>query len=208
MMGSSMRTNQVFVFVTVVSFVVPGTLVLPTIATAQDQFDAGAHVAITRSSEFDATDTGFGGRVGWRVLQAIGAEAELTFYPRGFPSSDGAFSSSRIEGLFGVTVGPRRGRVRPFGKLRPGFVAFRGEPIVCPLIFPPLLSCALNGRTVFAFDVGGGIEVNMGTRSLVRFDASDRLLKYPGPSFRDGRMEQDDFFGHDLRISAGAGVRF
>ena len=191
-----------------VSFVVLGIFVFPTAAIAQDRFDASAQVAIARSSTFDATDTGFGGRVGWRVLDPLGAEAELTFYPRGFPSSNSAFSTSRIEGLFGVTVGPRLGAVRPFGKLRPGFVAFRGEPIVCPLIFPPPLSCALNGRTVFALDVGGGIEINIGIRSRVRLDASDRLLKYPGPSFRDGRIEQDDFSGHDLRISAGAGVRF
>jgi hypothetical protein len=194
-----------FFFVLFVFFAVH--FALPAAATAQGRFEAGAHLAITRSSEFASTDTGFGGRFGWRVLDPIGAEAELTFYPRAFPNDNG-FSSRRIEALFGITVGPRVGRIRPFGKLRPGFVTFRGEPVACILIFPPPLSCALNGRTVLALDVGGGIEIDAGTRALVRIDAGDRLLKYPGPSFSGGRIEQDDFFGHDLRISMGAGVRF
>jgi hypothetical protein len=184
-------------------------LVFPPAASAQERYDAGAHVAIARSSAFDTTDTGFGGRFGWRAFDALGAEAEMTFYPREFPSRGSAFSSSRIEGLFGLTVGPRIARLRPFAKLRPGFVKFRGQPTVCILIFPPPLSCELDGRTVFALDVGGGVELFITRRTAVRIDAGDRLVKYPGPSFRPGiGVSPNDFYSHDFRFSAGAGVRF
>jgi hypothetical protein len=144
-------------------------------------------------------------------LDFVAAEAEMNVYPRTFPASRStAFSSGRVEGLFGVTAVPRFARVRPFAKLRPGFVRFRGRTIACILIFPPPLSCQLaEGRTVFALDLGGGVEVFAGSRTFVRIDAGDRMLKYPGPSFRPrARTAQDAFFSHDLRMSAGAGVRF
>jgi hypothetical protein len=193
------------------SFVVVCVVVLPATTTrAQDRFEAGAQVAIARSGEFEATDTGFGGRLAWRALDFLAAEAEMNVYPRTFPASRRtSFSSGRLEGLFGVTAGPRFARVRPFAKLRPGFVRFRGHTIACILIFPPPLACQLAaGRTVFALDVGGGVELSAGPRTFVRIDAGDRVLTYPGPSFRNGRVTQQSFFSHDLRLSAGAGLRF
>jgi hypothetical protein len=183
-------------------------LIVPATAIAQERFDAGAHIAVARSSEFDDTDTGIGGRFSWHPASLVSAEAEMTFYPASFPNSNG-FSRSRIEGLFGVTVGPRLAGVRPFARLRPGFLTFRGQPVVCILIFPPPLSCELaGGRTVFALDLGGGVEVFPGGRGVIRVDVGDRILKYPGPSFRNGRATQDSFYSHDFRVSAGAGVRF
>ena len=179
-------------------------------AWAQGRREIGAHVAVARSSEFDATDVGAGGRFSWRPLDLVGADAEINFYPRTFPADRRfSFSSGRIEGLFGVTAGPRLARMRPFVKLRPGFVSYRGQPTVCILIFPPPLTCQLaTGRTVFALDVGGGVELFTASRTFVRIDAGDRMLKYPGPSFRRGRVAQDDFFSHDFSVSAGAGVTF
>lgn len=177
-------------------------------AVAQERFDIGAHVAVARSSEFDDTDTGIGGRLSWHPVALIGAEAEMTVYPASFPNANG-FSRSRIEGLFGVTAGPRLGGVRPFVRLRPGLLTFRGQSVVCILIFPPPLSCELaRGRTLFALDLGGGVELFPASRAVIRADIGDRIVKYPGPSFRNGRVSQDSFYSHDFRLSAGAGVRF
>ena len=132
----------------------------------------------------------------------------MTVYPASFPNANG-FSRRRIEGLFGVTVGPRLPGVRPFARVRPGFLTFRGQPVVCILIFPPPLSCELaTGRTLFALDLGGGVELLPARRAVIRADVGDRILKYPGPSFRNGRVAQDSFYGHDFRVSLGAGMRF
>jgi hypothetical protein len=194
-----------------VSFVVSYVFVLSTVAArAQDRLEAGAQIVAAHSGEFDSNDIGIGGRFSWKPTNLIGAEAEMNVYPRRFPANrSAAFSRGRIEGLFGATVGPWLGSIRPFAKLRPGFVTFRGNTIACILIFPPPLSCQLAaGRTVFALDIGGGIELLAGPRTLIRVDAGDRLMKYPGPSFRDGRVAQNDFFSHDFRMSAGAGVKF
>jgi len=182
-------------------------LIVPATVVAQERFDAAAHIAVARSSEFDDTDTGVGGRFSWHPTALVGVDAEMTVYPASFPNANG-FSRSRIEGLFGATIGPRLAGVRPFARLRPGFLTFRGQPVVCILIFPPPLSCQLDGRTVFALDLGGGVELFPAGRAVVRVDVGDRLLKYPGPSFRGGRATQDSFYSHDFRLAAGAGVRF
>jgi hypothetical protein len=194
---------RVVIFVVVIVFVSSSDE-----AAAQGRFEIGAQVVSIRSREFDRADTGIGGRFSWHPIDVIGAEAEMTFDSGDFPDRS-PFSRSRAEGLFGVTVGPRFGRARPFLKIRPGFLTFHGQPVVCILIFPPPLACVLaTGRTVFALDAGGGVELSAGRRTFIRIDGGDRVLKYPGPSFRNGRATQQSFFSHDVRVSAGAGVRF
>ncbi len=187
--------------------------VWPAVAIAQSsdaRAELGIHLTSVRSSEFDRSDTGVGGRLSWYPAGIIGLEGELTIYPGDFPDAP-AFSRSRLEGLFGVTVGVSVNRVRPFARIRPGFVTFREapQPFACILIFPPPLACALSGGdTLFALDIGGGVEMFTTRRTFLRVDAGDRLLRYPGPVFRDGTAEENGFFSHDFRFAVGGGLRF
>ena len=171
------------------------------------RFELGIQAPSAISSEFDDTDVGIGGRVAWYPVGILGMEAEINAYPK-----DLVFTRGRAEGLFGVTVGPRFDRVRPFAKLRSGFlrVGEAPRPFACILIYPPPLSCELAfGRTLAAFDLGGGVEVSTTQTTFVRMEAGDRLVKYPGPAIDHNRMVQDDsFFGHDIRFAVGAGLRF
>jgi hypothetical protein len=187
--------------------------VWPAVAMAQSsdaRAELGIHLTSVRSSEFDRSDTGVGGRLSWYPAGLIGLEGELTIYPGDFPDAP-AFSRSRLEGLFGVTVGVSVNRVRPFARIRPGFVTFREapQPFACILIFPPPLACALSGGdTLLALDIGGGVEVFTTRRTVLRVDAGDRLLRYPGPVFRDGTAVENGFFSHDFRFAVGGGLRF
>ncbi|HXV59713.1 MAG TPA: outer membrane beta-barrel protein [Vicinamibacteria bacterium] len=166
----------------------------------------------TFQHELDTTDLGFGGRIGYRATPLLGIEGELSFYPGDVPERV-TFTRSRLEGLFGITVGPRFNRFSVFGKARPGFVRFAGahEPIPCILIFPPPLSCVLaEGRTVFALDLGGGIELYPTERSLVRVDLSNLLLRYPAPAINRDReaVTEDSFWGGNLKLTFSMGLRF
>jgi hypothetical protein len=180
--------------------------------TGEYDFQIGLQFEGAVSSEFDSTDIGVGGRISWHPTSFLGAEAQLDLFPSGFPDGGVAFSRRRVEGLFGVTLGPHFGGIRPFAKVRPGFVTFSeaSEPIACILIFPPPLSCTLaSGATVFALDVGGGVELSVGNRTFVRLDAGDRLVRYPGPALDSDRQAREDaFFSHDFRFAIGGGVRF
>lgn len=179
--------------------------------TGESRFMAGAHLATAASSEFDETDVGAGARVVWQPGPLLGIEGELTFYP-GDLGDAVAFSADRVEGLFGVTVGPRLGRARPFAKLRPGFLTFgeAPEPIACIAIFPPPLNCQIaGGQTLFALDVGGGVEWAVSERTIVRVDAGDRAVRYPSPVIdHGGAVRNSGFFGHDFRLTFGAALRF
>jgi hypothetical protein len=179
--------------------------------TDERNVQLGVNLSAVSSGEFDSTDLGVGGRVSWHPVDLLGAEAEVTFYPSDF-ADEPAFSSSRLEGLFGVTIGPRIGRLRPFAKLRPGFVRFAEapEPFPCILIFPPPLRCQLAaGETVLALDIGAGIEFLMTERAFARVDVGDRAVRFPGLVLdSDGTQREDAFFSHDFRFQLGGGLRF
>ncbi|OFW47476.1 MAG: hypothetical protein A3J29_17215 [Acidobacteria bacterium RIFCSPLOWO2_12_FULL_67_14b] len=182
----------------------------PASAQTSSSFQVAAQVAVARSGEFESSEFGFGGRLAWTPNSLVGFESEITVYPAEFPNGF-AFSGSRIEGLFGLTAGPRLGGLRPFARLRAGFLHYSGKPIACVAIFPPPLNCLLAaGGNRPIVDLGGGVELFTGARTFIRADAGDRMVRYPGPSFVGGLRRRRDtgFFGHDLRVAIGAGFRF
>ncbi|HZM61869.1 MAG TPA: hypothetical protein VFB85_18800 [Vicinamibacterales bacterium] len=182
----------------------------PAAAQSGRRFEVGVQFVAAASEEFD-TDPGVGVGLSWRPGALWSAEGEIAFYPTGLPQQS-QFSRSRIEGLFGVGVGPLVGRVRPFARARAGFLTYRerSEPFPCIAIFPPPLACVLaGGRTIPAFDVGGGIAIYPTERTFIRVDLSDRFLRYPGPTFDlSGDIRDESFFSDDIRFAVGGGVRF
>ena len=185
-------------------------VLVPTSAVAQS-FEAGAHFSSARWSEFEGSDNGFGARLTWHASSLVGVDAELTWYPSDFTEGI-AFTRSRVEGLFGATIGPRLNRVRPFAKVAGGFLDVGATPgaFACIAIFPPPLACQLaGGDTLPAFEIGGGISADMTDRTFVRVDITDRMLRYPGPTIdSDFQVRDEGYFGHALRLTLGAGFKF
>jgi hypothetical protein len=65
-----------------------------------------------------------------------------------------------------------------------GLAARRDAPFSCVATFPPPLSCTLaGGRTLFALNAGGGVELFPSPRTVFRATISDRIVRYPGPAF-------------------------
>jgi len=184
----------------------------PAAAQPSQRVEAGVQVVAASMPGFEGSDVGVGGRLAWHTDDVLSFEGELTLFPGEYPDRGLGFSRRRVEGLFGLTAGLPFGRVRPFAKFRAGFldVGPAGQALPCILIFPPPLSCTLAaGRTLPAFDVGGGAQVDVTPRTFIRVEAGDRMLKYPGPAIDATGVRQDEsFYGHGLRFSSGAGVRF
>ena len=176
------------------------------------RFAASGHLASSQWSEFDGTDIGGGGRLTFMPTPTIGVDADVTWYPGEFPPDGIPFTGNRVEGLFGLTAGPRLAGFRPFAKAAAGFmkVSESSQPTVCIAIFPPPLACLMAaGPTMAAFEFGGGVELLPTGRALLRIDITDRVLKYPGPSLRANFETNDEgFWGHALRFTIGAGWRF
>lgn len=188
-------------------------IVMPCRAAAQSEgrpISLGVVVAQVASSEFDTTEVGVGLQFAWHPTPLVGAELEVVVHAADM--GDDAFSSGRVETLFGITVGPRMGRWRPFAKLRPGILRFweSPEPLVCIAIFPLPVRCTLaSGRTAVALDVGGGLELSPSGRTFLRLDAGRRLVSFPGP-IRDssGKPREKGFFTRDVRVAFGGGMKF
>ncbi|HKY41523.1 MAG TPA: hypothetical protein VJM50_00390 [Pyrinomonadaceae bacterium] len=139
-------------------------------------------VVISRTRK---TQPGFGGRIGYNLNSVVALEAELNLFP-GADSfnqpeefNDGYF----LQGLFGVKAGKRFEKVGIFAKARPGFLyASKGDleprPVVCILIFPPPAGCFQpTGKNSFAFDVGGVVEIYPTSRTIIRFDFGDTIVR-------------------------------
>ena len=176
-------------------------------------FEAAAHLATSQWSEFEGNDIGVGGRFTVKPSSLIGVDADLTWYPSDFPGDNIAFSGSRVEGLFGLTAGPRLSRTRPFAKAAAGFLrsSEAPEPFPCVAIFPPPLICLMAaGHTMPTFEVGGGVEIDATDRTFLRVDAGARMVRYPGMSFDSSANQSRDanFWGTALRFTIGAGYRF
>lgn len=184
----------------------------PTLIHAQSSFETDVHVANSRWSEFEGHDVGVGARVTWKPSTLVGVDADLTWYPSNFPGDTFAFSGYRLEGLFGVTAGPRINRVRPFVKAGAGFLksSEAPEPFACIAIFPPPLNCLMaSGRMRPVIEIGGGVEVSATDRTFVRVDVADRMIQYPAPTFNsDFEVIDEAFYGHALRFTVGLGFRF
>jgi hypothetical protein len=199
-------TSRTFAAVLFGSFLITAT------ASAQS-LELSAHVAAAKWSEFDSDDRGFGGRLTWKPASIVGIEVEGTWYPKEFESSGGpAFSRNRFEGMFGVTVGPKIGPIRPFARAAAGFLKVAATPgaFACIAIYPPPLACVLaGGDTLPTYELGGGVEFSVLPRVFLRADIADRIIKYPGPTFdEDFEIQEDGFLGGALRFTLGAGIRF
>lgn len=132
------------------------------------------------------TQPGFGGRIGYNLNSNVALEAELNVFP-GADSfnepkefNDGYF----LEGLFGVKAGKRFEKAGIFGKARPGFLyASKGDlgprpEAACIAIFPPVVGCSQPiGKNSFALDVGGVVEIYPTSRTVIRFDFGDTIVR-------------------------------
>jgi hypothetical protein len=175
---------------------------------------------VITTAELRATELGFGGRVGYGLGRHVTLEAEGNFFPRdGSVSSDEFTGGRKVQGLLGVKAGRRFEQVGVFAKARPGFVHFDAGDLeqvgACVAIFPPPLGCfETRGRTDFAFDLGGVVELYPSSRTIIRFDVGDTVLRSGShnvpvrtPVF-DVAVPVPDRTTHNFQGSVGFGFRF
>ncbi len=180
-------------------------------AAAQERrFELGLEVPVTKLSQVDQTDTGLGLRLGFDLSRSVALEAALGYSPADL--GDPAFSGSRWQAVAGLKAGRRGEKAGAFATLRGGVTGF-GEapaPFPCVAIYPPPLSCALGGGdTLATVQLGGAVEYYPSSRAVLRLEAGDQVLRYPGPVIDGGGEVRDgDFWDHDLRLSFGVGWRF
>jgi len=188
------------------------------------KFEVGAQVSVLGIKDangltdlFPRTEVGVGGRFTYNLKRYLALEAELNFFPRNFQKFTTNFTGGRmIEGLVGVKAGIRRSKYGVFGKFRPGFESSGGAEV------PRFLNGDGPDRQnpfgfervramQFALDVGGVFEVYPSRRTIIRFDAGDTIVRYPGVEFTifpAGTRVLQTVYAHKPQFSLGFGVRF
>ena len=174
---------------------------------AQSRVETGVFIDYLSISQTSTDNFGIGGRFGYRVHHNVMLEGELAYdYGINFDEAYHNISNGDIaaiertsigvtHGLFGPTLEPAKGGLRPFVTLKGGFVDFRFSTSLLP--YSNLASAILGIRTSrlnAAIYPGGGLEASLGPVGL-RFELGDEIY------FNNG--------GHNnLRITFGPMVRF
>lgn len=166
---------------------------------------------------FPRTEVGVGGRFTYNLNRHLALESEVNFFPRDFRKFRTNLTGGRItEGLFGLKAGIRKNKFGVFGKARPGFQSSGGAEIAHfpngdgpdrqnPFGFETIRA------TLFAFDVGGVVELYPSRRTIIRFDLGDTIVRYPGIQFTHfpgGSVVFETVYSHKVQFSAGIGFRF
>jgi opacity protein-like surface antigen len=192
-------------------------LLAPAAALAQtaDAPDVDAHRAEVGAlytgvnlEGFGETINGLGGRFGYNFNKHLALDTEFSFFPethlgnRQFGQKTQAFA--------GVRAGARSRYVGAFAKLRPG-VMFIGE-------VTSGFNCNSTsfGQTCrpshnnFALDAGGVLELYPSSRTIVRLDAGDTIVRIrnaTGGILLGGPAGTSDTT-HNFQFSVGFGYRF
>ena len=176
-------------------------------ACAQSRMEAGVLLDYLNISQTNTSNIGLGGRFGYRIHGRVMLEGELAYdygvnfnelysnIANGNVAAVGRTSIGVTHGLFGPTLEPARGHLRPFVTVKGGFVDFRLSPSLLP--YSNVVSSVLGIRTDntnAAFYPGAGAELSLGPLGL-RLEAGDFVY------FNHGAQ-------NNLRITFGPILRF
>jgi hypothetical protein len=174
---------------------------------AQQRVEAGIFLDYLSISQTSTNNFGLGGRFGYRIHRKVMMEAELAYdyginfheayrnITNGNITAIGRTSIGVTHGLFGPTLQPAKGRLRPFVTVKGGFVDFRLSPSLLPLTsFESTLLGIRTSSLNAAMYPGAGIEASLGPVGL-RFELGDEIY------FNNGAH-------NNLRITFGPILRF
>jgi hypothetical protein len=174
---------------------------------AQERVEAGLFLDYLSISQTNTNNFGVGGRIGYRIHRKVMIEGELAYdyginfheayrnIANGDITAIGRTSIGVTHGLFGPTLQPAQGRLRPFITLKGGFLDFRLSPSLLPL---SNVESTLLGIRTSSFNVsmypGAGVEASLGPLGL-RFELGDEIY------FNSGAH-------NNVRITFGPILRF
>ena len=159
-------------------------------AQSTSRFEVGAQIFSFKSREV-GFGWGAGGRFGYNLNNYLTLESEIN----GFLPDEGPPYAA--QGLFGLKAGKRTKYVGVFAKARPGFIT----------------NFTVNndysrGKTKFAFDAGGVVEVYPSKHLVLRVDVGDTIVPFGNDTVRTGLNFERVGTTHNLQVNLGVGLRF
>jgi opacity protein-like surface antigen len=175
--------------------------------TDEHRFEVGAFYTAINLDGFGETVSGLGGRLGYNFNQHVALDAEGSFFPETHLGN--SQTGQKTQGFVGVKAGARSKYVGVFAKARPG-VMFIGE-------VTSGFNCSSSGlgqvcrpqHNNFALDVGGVVEFYPSSRTIIRVDAGDTIVRLHSATlgiFSPAQSSTD--ITHNFQASIGFGYRF
>lgn len=174
---------------------------------AQNRVELGIFLDYLGISQTNTNNFGLGGRAGYRIHRKLMLEGEFAYdyginfgeaYRNLTNGNIGAIKRTSIgvtQGLFGPTLQPAKGRLRPFITLKAGFIDFRLSPSLLPLTtFESAILGLRTSNVNAALYPAGGLEASLGPLGL-RFEVGDDVYFNAGAH-------------NNLRITFGPILRF
>jgi hypothetical protein len=170
--------------------------------------EVGAFYTGVNLEGFGETINGLGGRFGYNFNKNLALDSEFSFFPEAHLGN--RQFGQKTQGFVGIKAGARTKRVGVFAKARPG-VMFIGE-------ITSGFNCNSTsfGQTCrpshnnLAFDAGGVLEFYPSSRTIVRLDAGDTIVRIRTAtgSFLLGTPAGSSDITHNFQFSVGFGYRF
>jgi hypothetical protein len=181
-------------------------------ASAQTQvddhkFEVGAFYTAVNLEGFGEAVSGLGGRLGYNFNKYVALDAEGSFFPSAHLGNNQI--GQKTQGFIGVKVGARSKYVGVFAKARPG-VMFIGEVTSgfnCSSS-GPVTRCSPSHNN-FALDAGGVVEFYPSSRTIIRVDVGDTIVRLHSatPGVLLPAQSSTDIT-HNFQASIGFGYRF
>jgi hypothetical protein len=182
---------------------------------AYTRHELGVSGTYTRTSYFDPNLGGITGRYTLNFRPELALETSFTFYPPHLSPVAGQGGRS-LSWFAGPKAGIRRNTWGLFGKAMPGFRHFTSVPDFRIESTSPLqVSSVTEGRTHFALELGGVLELYPTSKWIIRTDVTEVLTRF-GDDMRPPIVIPTGIavFGYtpgeihpSISISAGIGYR-
>ena len=154
----------------------------PTVTHGQSQVDANGHKVDVGAfytgihlKGFGETINGLGGRFGYNINRYLAVDAEASFMPARHLGNNQL--GQKVQGFIGAKTGLHSRYIGVFAKARPGVMSI-GE-------VTSGFNCSGNGFATicrpshnnFALDTGGVIELYPTSRTIIRLDTGDTIVR-------------------------------
>jgi hypothetical protein len=174
----------------------------------ESKAEVGAFYTGINLQGFGETVNGLGVRFGYNFIKHIGVDAEASFFPERHLSNNQI--GQKAQGFVGVKTGVRSRYVGVFAKARPGVMSI-GE-------VTSSFNCSRDSfgticrprHNNLAFDVGTVLEIYPSSRTIIRFDAGDTIVRIrnatSGALFINPQITSNTT--QNFQFSVGFGRRF
>jgi hypothetical protein len=206
--GATVRQGCYFAILSLCLFAPTATRAESHSAGDEYKAEVGAFYTGIHLKGFGETINGLGARFGYNINKYLAVDAEASFMPETHLGNNQL--GQKVQGFIGVKAGMRSRYVGVFAKARPG-VMFIGE-------VTSGFNCSGTGIATicrpshnnFALDAGGVIELYPSSRTIIRFDAGDTIVRIRSATagiLLSTPMTTIDTT-HNFQLSLGFGYRF